>query len=142
MVIGKYIPVFLRCLKYCTFCNGRPGDNKVSCGAKTRPRYIKIRIVKKRILSRSDCISFWVRWGISGEQSVFVLYLVSCSHSVFPEKVDKISALTTLMEFIGFVDAICVLGLRLEDNHALLLHCALSFYEQVTLSQAPVIFIK
>ena len=44
----------------CAFCNRRPGDQRVSARHGPNPRlpYIEIRVVKKCVVSSSDCIFF------------------------------------------------------------------------------------
>ncbi|ELT95219.1 hypothetical protein CAPTEDRAFT_165501 [Capitella teleta] len=57
--------------------------------------------------------------------------LLSNSHSVFPEQLDEIYVHSSVAELIGFVGTIASLGLQVEHNNVLLMHCTLTFFEEV-----------
>ncbi|XP_013398928.1 centromere protein I-like [Lingula anatina] len=52
--------------------------------------------------------------------------------SLFVEEVEKFQPLQTVAEFIDFVDAMCLVGLGLEKDNALMMSCVLDFFELVS----------
>lgn len=59
--------------------------------------------------------------------------------SVFEDDIGMFDPLTSVIELIGYVDRLASVGLALENDHNILLHFTLSFYELVNVTHAHVL---
>lgn len=61
--------------------------------------------------------------------------------SVFEDDIGMFDPLTSVIELIGYVDRLASVGLALENDHNILLHFTLSFYELVNVTHALTFYL-